>query len=144
MNFKESLNDFKNFINPNKSETITLIHLIILIFFLYYDALLSFPVIESVNIFLMAVIIVYIVLFIVVYVYFRQKIQNVEFKSQFYLFTQMIITNFLGIGICIFYLSVQTNEIIIFGTALIPLIFFILIAGFTTVKPIIVLGFKYL
>ncbi|MHA1147793.1 MAG: hypothetical protein ACTSR8_06070 [Promethearchaeota archaeon] len=127
MNFKESLNNFKNFVNPSKNEHIFLISLVILFFFLYYDALLDFPKLGEVYIYLIIMFIIYIGLFTLIYLYFRQKVQNIEFQNQFYLFTQLFLTLFLGISVCIFYLSIQTNEIIIFAIALIPLLFFILI-----------------
>jgi len=48
---------------------------------------------------------------------------EIELKTQFYLYSQMMITSFLGILICSIYLALQTGEMMIYITTIVPILF---------------------
>ena len=127
MSPKTSINKLKDRINPNKNENLVIIEFIILIILVYYDFLLEFPLNSSISTYLLVLFIIYIGLTIGYYIYMRYKMKDLELQNQFYIYSQIIFSSFLGIIISLSYLILDTGETIIFLTAIIPLTFLIFI-----------------
>ena len=123
MSLKTSIRNFKELVNPTKNENLIVIEILILAILSYYDLLLEFPQDPNTYPFLIVFLIIYICLGFISYLMERRRMEKVELQTQFYLYSQMMISSFFGVLICGIYLALQTNEIMIYITALIPLLF---------------------
>ncbi len=111
----------KDSINPKKTENLIIIEIILIFFFLYYDLFFDFIEIDIIPNLLIVLLSFYIFFTVIYYIFEKKKIKEFDFNTEFYIYSQVLISLFLGIILCVYFLSKGSKEISLFIISLIPL-----------------------
>lgn len=127
MQIKKTLNRLKEKLNPRENENFLIIEIVLMGLLSYYDFLISFSTENSVGIYSLIFLFVYLVGLVCFYLIARQRILEFGFQEYFTYYSQIIFSFFLGIFSCLYYTLSETNERIGYIICTTPFLFLLAI-----------------